>query len=161
MSTEEIVKRKFPFMRLIRKIIFFIARAFPFIPGELRALLNKIGGVQIESPMSTFIGYNVLFDDLFPENISIGKKTIITDGTKILAHFVDASFDDFDHMYKGKVEIGENVFIGMNTVIVKPVNIGDGSIIGANSVITKDIPPYTIWGGNPAKFLKNREITKK
>ena len=88
MQNEEFVKRKFPFIRLFRKIIFFIARAFPFLPGELRALLNKIGGVQIKFPMSTFIGYNVLFDDLFPENISIGKKTIITDGTKILAHFV-------------------------------------------------------------------------
>jgi len=161
MQTEEFVKRKFPFIRLFRKIVFFIARAFPFLPGELRALLNKIGGVQIKSPMSTFIGYNVLFDDLFPENISIDKKTIITDGTKILAHFVDSSYDDFDHMYQGKVEIGENVFVGMNVVFVKPVKVGNGSIIGANSVVINDIPPYTIWGGNPAKFLKNREITKK
>ena len=64
-------------------------------------------------------------------------------------------------MYRGKVTIGDNVFIGMNVVFVKPVKIGDGSIIGANSVVINDIPPYTIWGGNPAKFIKNREITKK
>jgi len=77
-----------------------------------------------------------------------------------LTHFIDSEYDDYDHMYFGKVEIGSSVFIGMNTVIVKPVKIGDGAIIGANSVVTKDIPAYTIWGGNPAKFIKNREITK-
>jgi acetyltransferase-like isoleucine patch superfamily enzyme len=103
----------------------------------------------------------VYFDDIHPELIIIGNNTIITEGSRILTHFLDINYNDFDHQYLAKVTIGSNVFIGMNTVIVRPVIIGDGAIIGANSVITKDIPPYTIWGGNPAKFIKNREITKK
>ena len=56
-----------------------------------------------------------------------------------------------------KVSIGKDVLIGANVTILKGVNIGDGSIIGANSVVTKKIPPYEIWAGIPAKFLKNRD----
>lgn len=160
MEDKIIVKRKFPLIRIYRKIIFFIARKCPFLPAEFRARLHKSAGVKIEKASQTFIGFDVLFDDICPENISIGKKTIITEGVKVLTHFVDPDYDDYDHMYFGKVVIGSNVFIGMNTIIVRPVTIGNGAIIGANSVITKDIPPYTIWGGNPAKFIKNREITK-
>lgn len=161
MENRQIVKRNYPLKRLYRKVLFFFARKTPFIPAEFRTFLHKSAGVQIEKPSKTFIGFDVAFDDICPENISIGQKTIITEGVKILSHFVNPDYDDFDHMYFGKVEIGSKVFIGMNTVIVKPVIIGDGAIIGANSVVTKDIPPYTIWGGNPAKFIKKREITKK
>lgn len=161
MEDKEIVKRKYPIKRIYRKIVFYFARKCPFLPAEFRAFLHKSAGVKIEKPSKTFIGFDVSFDDICPENISIGQKSIITEGVKIITHFVDPNYDDYNHMYFGKVVIGSNVFIGMNTVIVKPVTIGDGAIIGANSVVTKDIPSYTIWGGNPAKFIKNREILKK
>jgi acetyltransferase-like isoleucine patch superfamily enzyme len=156
-----ILKTDYSIKRIFRKIIFLIASKAHFIPGKIRALLFKIGGVPLIKPLSCFIGYNVYFDDIHPELIIIGNNTIITEGSRILTHFLDINYNDFDHQYLAKVTIGSNVFIGMNTVIVRPVIIGDGAIIGANSVITKDIPPYTIWGGNPAKFIKNREITKK
>jgi acetyltransferase-like isoleucine patch superfamily enzyme len=160
MQKREVV-RNYSLNRLGRKVVFFVARKMPFIPAEFRAFLNKLAGVRILKPLKTFIGADVFFDDLFPEDIMIGENTIITEGVMILAHFVDGSWDDFDHMYRGRVSIGSKVLIGMNTVIVKPVTIGDGAIIGANSVVTKDIPPYTIWGGNPARFIKNRVITNK
>jgi acetyltransferase-like isoleucine patch superfamily enzyme len=155
-----ILKKDYSLKRVFRKFIFLIASKFPFIPGKLRAYLFKTGGVNFSNPKTCFIGQNVYFDDLNPGLISIGSNTIITEGTRILSHFLDVNYNDFDHQFTGNVCVGDNVFIGMNTVIVKPVSIGDGAIIGANSVITKDIPSYTIWGGNPAKFIKNREITK-
>jgi acetyltransferase-like isoleucine patch superfamily enzyme len=52
--------------------------------------------------------------------------------------------------------IGRDVWIGAGAVIVGGVNIGDGAIIGAGSVVTKDIPPFSIFCGNPARFLKKR-----
>ena len=58
----------------------------------------------------------------------------------------------------GKVIIEDDVFIGVNTVICNSVRIGKGSIIGAGSVVTKDIPPYQVWAGNPAHYIKNRAI---
>ena len=155
-----ILKNNYSIKRIIRKIIFLMASRTPFLPGKYRALLFYWGGVKFEKPLSCFIGFNVYFDDLHPELIEVGNDTIITEGTRILSHFLDVSYDDFDHQYIANVKIGSKVFIGMNTVIVKPIIIEDGAVIGANSVITKDIPTYTIWGGNPAKLIMKRVITK-
>ena len=55
---------------------------------------------------------------------------------------------------KGPVIIGKNVWIGDKATILSGVTIGDGAVIGANSVVTKDVPPYCIVGGNPAKIIK-------
>ena len=54
---------------------------------------------------------------------------------------------------KGPVRIGENVWIGDKVTILPNISIGNGSIIGANSVVTKDIPPFAIAVGNPAKII--------
>ncbi len=52
------------------------------------------------------------------------------------------------------VVIGNNVFIGAGSIILKGVNIGENSVVGAGSVVTKSIPANQIWGGNPARFIK-------
>lgn len=57
---------------------------------------------------------------------------------------------------KGDTIIGNDVWIGMEAVIMPGVTVGDGAIIGARSVVVKDVEPYTIVGGNPAKALKKR-----
>ena len=57
---------------------------------------------------------------------------------------------------KGDTVIGNDVWIGQNAVILPGVRIGDGTIIGANSVVGKDVEPYTIVAGNPAKVLRKR-----
>ena len=54
------------------------------------------------------------------------------------------------------IKIGNDVWIGTNVKILDGVKIGDGSIIGAGSVVTKDIPPYSIAFGSPAKVKKQR-----
>ncbi len=55
------------------------------------------------------------------------------------------------------VEIGNDVWIASRVIILPGVKIGEGAIIGAGSVVTKDVPPYAIAAGNPAKVLKFRE----
>jgi acetyltransferase-like isoleucine patch superfamily enzyme len=57
---------------------------------------------------------------------------------------------------KGDVIIGNDVWIGTHVTIMSGITIGDGACIANNSVVTKDIPPYTIVGGNPAKVIKQR-----
>lgn len=52
--------------------------------------------------------------------------------------------------------IGEDVFIGIGVIINAIESIGDGAIIGTGSVVTKNIPPYEVWAGNPAKKIKER-----
>jgi chloramphenicol O-acetyltransferase type B len=57
---------------------------------------------------------------------------------------------------KGDVVIGNDVWIGMEAVIMSGVTIGDGAVIGARSLVTKDVPPYSIFAGNPARFIRKR-----
>ena len=57
---------------------------------------------------------------------------------------------------KGDIVIGNDVWIGYEAVIMAGVHIGDGAIIAARAVVTKDVPPYTIVGGTPAKEIRNR-----
>ena len=64
---------------------------------------------------------------------------------------VAASWDN-----KGDIVLGNDVWIGYEAVIMAGVTIGDGAIIGARAVVTKDVPPYTVAGGIPAKPIKKR-----
>ena len=57
---------------------------------------------------------------------------------------------------KGDIVIGNDVWIGYEAVIMSGVTIGDGAIIGTRAVVTKDVPPYTIVGGVPAKLIRKR-----
>ncbi len=57
---------------------------------------------------------------------------------------------------KGDTVIGNDVWIGQNALILPGVHIGDGAIIGANSVVSRDVPPYTVVAGNPARLIRKR-----
>nr|WP_268258242.1 CatB-related O-acetyltransferase [Bacillus massiliigorillae] len=57
---------------------------------------------------------------------------------------------------KGDIIIGNDVWIGYEAVILAGVTIGDGAIIGSRALVTKDVPPYTIVGGMPAKPIRKR-----
>lgn len=56
---------------------------------------------------------------------------------------------------KGPVIIGNNIWIGDKATILSGVSIGEGAIIGANAVVTRDVPPYSVAAGNPAKIIKS------
>jgi virginiamycin A acetyltransferase len=57
---------------------------------------------------------------------------------------------------KGDTVIGNDVWLGREAVIMPGIHIGDGAIIAAESVVVSDVPPYSIYGGNPAKLIKKR-----
>lgn len=60
----------------------------------------------------------------------------------------------------GKIDIGNDVWIGTNVMIKGGCKIGDGAVVAAGSVVTKDVPPYAVVGGNPAKIIKMRFKTE-
>lgn len=107
--------------------------------------------VRIFYPEETFI------DDTRAWMLSIGNNVQITSGVRILTHGYEWSVLKGKYGYVlgscGKVTIGDNCFIGMNTTILKGVTIGRDCIIGANSLVNRDIPDGTIAAGNPAKVV--------
>lgn len=88
--------------------------------------------------------------------IEIGDNVTLAPRVHILCH--DASTKQFLNYTKiGKVKIGNNVFIGAESIVLPNVNIGNNVIIGANSTITKDIPNNVVVAGNPAKIICSLE----
>ncbi|XZL94913.1 acyltransferase [Clostridium perfringens] len=84
--------------------------------------------------------------------ITIGDNVTLAPRVHILAH--DASTKKFiGYTRIAKVNIGDNVFIGANTVVLPGVNIGNNCIVGAGSVVTKNLDDNSIYAGNPAKKL--------
>jgi maltose O-acetyltransferase len=61
----------------------------------------------------------------------------------------------------GTVEIGNDVWIGGRTIVLGGVKIGDGAVVAAGSIVTKDVEPYSIVAGVPAKFMKKRIIREE
>ncbi|SOD98312.1 acyltransferase [Spirosoma fluviale] len=90
-------------------------------------------------------------------NVRIGAQTIIydTDFHSLSSYDRRQIPEDRSLVLRKPVSIGNDVFIGAGSIILKGVTIGDNSIIAARSVVSKDIPANQIWGGNPAKFIRN------
>lgn len=141
-------RKKYGLRRLVNKILQAIAKS-SLLSGYMRARVQKLRGVNFDDPSKVFLGEDVIIDAISPENVTIKNGVEIAAGTKIVTHFPDTknlseNKDYHYRFYQGKVVIEEDVFIGFNCVIAKPVTIGKGSVIGANTVITKDVPPESI-----------------
>lgn len=136
----------------LKFMILHISKQF-FIPPSFRPKLLKLCGIKFKNSKSVFIGTDVLFDIFRNSETSIGENVLITTGVKILNHFPIISENGVKEFKVGDVKIEDNVFIGMNALIIKPVTIGKGAVIGAGTILTKDVPEGAIVGGNPAKIL--------
>lgn len=89
-------------------------------------------------------------------NVLTGPRVLITDNAHgdSLFKLLDTAPTERFLYSKGKVVIEDNVWIAEGAMIMPGVRIGKGSIIAANSVVTKDIPPYSVAAGTPAKIIK-------
>jgi maltose O-acetyltransferase len=137
------------FKKILKKIYFKTGHMLGFIeenkpiPKAHRNVLYTIGKVNMHS---THV------DELIPQAVTIGENFVSSINSVILAH--DASL--YNHIGKHRIEevvIGDNVFLGAGVIVLPGVKIGHGAIIGAGAVVTKNVDPYTIVVGNPARFL--------
>lgn len=117
------------------------------INGPNTSILSKSYSITIGSftsigPGCLIMDYTHNIDRLTTSYINAKKKKVILDRPDIING--------------GKISIEEDVWIGVNCVIMPGVNIGRGSVIGANSVVTKDVDRYTICAGAPLKKIRMR-----
>ena len=138
--------------QLINKIIFKNTCSSEAYVKFLRTNGCKIGeNTRFISPKSTTVDLGRL------EYISIGRNCCLSK-VSIIAHdyswyILARSHNEILPDSGGKVEIGNNVFVGYKSVILKDTKIGDNVIIGANSLVNKDIPSGTVWAGNPIRYI--------
>ena len=139
--------------QLMKKIVYREKADSNTYVNFLRSQGAKIGErVNIYAPNKTII------DMTRPWLIDIGDDVQITEEVTILTHGYDWSvlkgvYGEVLGSSGGGVKIGNNVFIGMKTTILKGVHVGNNVIIGANSLVNKDIPDNCVVAGNPAKVI--------
>lgn len=108
-------------------------------------------GVRIGRYSSISRGLKIMGAHHFPEWISTSPFFYSED-------FHDLEAQSISHLERTRrrINIGNDVWIGADVVLKSCINIGDGAIIASNSVVTKDVPPFSIVGGTPAKIIRPR-----
>jgi acetyltransferase-like isoleucine patch superfamily enzyme len=121
----------------------------------IKVLYLRCLGIEIGK--NTMISFRAKID-VRRGKVFIGDNCTITYGCMILSHDHAATLLDSKDNGEGSTIINNNVFIGVNSVILPNVTIGENSIIGAGSIVTRSIPPNVVAMGNPARVIK--EIKK-
>ncbi|QPC89333.1 DapH/DapD/GlmU-related protein [Mesorhizobium sp. INR15] len=116
-----------------------------------RSWFHVLGNASLSIGSRSFINSGVMID--VSAAVSIGKNCLIGDCVVIQ----DSNYHEIDEGSGVKtkaVVIGDNVWIGRNSIILPGVEIGDHSVVGAGSVVTKSVPPRSLIAGNPAKLIR-------
>ena len=123
--------------------------------------VNIDKGATFASDLKLGNGSGIGANCSIPSGVSIGDHVMM--GIDVLMFTNEHRHDDLNVPMglQGRtpvepIVIGNDVWIGSRSLIMKGIHIGSGAIVAAGSVVTKDIPPYEIWGGNPAHFLRSR-----
>ncbi len=124
----------------------------------LRPMLQRWRGVKVGK--NVFIGLDVLIDSVYPENVYIGNGVRLLNKVQIVAH--DRDLNKYNKTVKiselpyriKKTIIEDDASIMINSIVLAGVRIGKGAIVAAGSVVTRDVEPYTMVAGVPAKIIK-------
>ena len=142
-------------------------------PAELRRWMSILIGQELDEGFGLFPPF---FTDC-GKNIHLGKNVFINSGCRFqdqggiyigdgtfIGHNVILATLNHDlnpntraDMYPKPIHIGKKVWIGSGAIVLPGVTIGDNSVIAAGSVVTKNVPENSVFGGNPAKFIKKIE----
>ncbi len=127
-----------------------------------RSYLSIFEGASFKIGQGTNVGSDFVVSCI--HEVEIGRNVLIADRC-----FIGDSNHDYNdinipikmgEMVPGSVKIGDDCWLGINVAVLRNVTIGRHCGIGANSVVTKDIPPYCIAAGNPARIIKQYDLEK-
>lgn len=152
--------------RLVQRLNRLDTDDFGGIAEAVKALLGSSDGAFINPPFycdygshihvgkNFFANYNCTIIDVAP--VTIGDNCQLAPGVAIYTagHPVHPATRNTGYEYGKPVTIGDNVWVGGNTVILPGVTIGSNTVIGAGSVVTHDIPSWVVAAGNPCKVIR-------
>lgn len=157
-NKEQGIRTKTMIKELLKKLILGKRYSSEIYINYLRSI-----GVKIGEDCTIYVPSKTLIDEQYPWMITIGDHVRITEGCKLLTHDYSWSVlklyasgkENSGGIYgaSGEVKIGDNVFIGMNTIVCRGVTIGNNVIIGAGSVVTTDCEANGVYAGVPAKRI--------
>ena len=120
------------------------------------------GSAKIWQPWRLEIGENSWIDgdvELYSvDRIRIGANAVVSRGAFVCTASHDVGSERFE-LSTRPVEIGDCVWIGARAIVLPGVKVGEGAVVAAGSVVTKDVVPWTVVGGNPARMVKKRILT--
>lgn len=126
-------------------------RAIPY--SKIRVKVHRHRGVKIGK--NVMIGPQVVIDDVFPNFVIIEDGVSLAANDYILTHSKPLEYHRFlTESYVAPVIIKKNAWVAINVTILPGVTIGEGSIVAAGSVVTKDVPPFCMVAGAPAKVIR-------
>ncbi len=145
---------------------YFIGRGWRVFLLSLFGMKHK-GHIGVYPPCKVWAPWNIEMGSwvAMDDEVNLYCAGKITIGTKVAisreAFICTASHDITKPnrpLITTPITICDGVWIGARAIILPGVTIGEGAVVAAGAVVTKDVEPFTVVGGNPAKFLKNREL---
>ncbi len=170
-SDDSIMEEQKACRRKLQKLNFMDRSDFDGIAQAVKELLGRSDGAFINPPFYCDYGTHIEVGKNFYANynctildvakVTIGDNCQMAPNVAIYTagHPIHPASRNSMYEYGKKVTIGDNVWIGGNTVICPGVCIGDNVVVGAGSVVTKDIPAWSLAAGNPCRVL--RRITEE
>ena len=140
-------------------------RALYTVPLNLLSRVLPFGTVTIQRLRGVKIGRRciipkeVFFDDMDPHYIEIGDDVVMAPGVRIFAHvhYGARLYEYMGGREVAPVRICSGAYLGANVVVLKGVTIGECAVVGAGSVVCRDIPPYSVAVGVPARVIRRLE----
>lgn len=172
---ENVLTRKHQLVRLLWGIVWplgtwFLPRSMG--SGWKRWLLRTFGAkinstAVVYSSAKVYYPANLIMDEYAcldakvecynVDTIHIGAQTTVSQGAFLCTTSHDIT-DPHNHLITKPIEIEDQAWVGAEAFIGMGVTIGEGAVVGARAVVVKDVEPWTVVGGNPAKFIKKRVI---
>lgn len=123
--------------------------------------VNVLPSCRIWQPWKLCIGdHSCLSEDVecySVDHITIGEQAVVSQGAFLCCASHDISSPTME-LTHAPIVIGDNAWVAARAFVGPGVAIGEGAVVGACAVVTKDVEPWTVVGGNPAKFIKKREL---